>query len=408
MAETLLIRFGADPAAEVDYAVVAEDGRLLSPPQRAALGALGAQAAGRRVVVLVPGADVLLTEAAVPTRNRARLRRAVPYALEEQIAADVETQHFALGPVSGDRVQVAVVARSRMEAWRDALAAAGLEAARMVPETQAVPVKGDDWGLLLDGERVLLSGPLGEGYACELETLPGLLSLLLPEPDARLPVRVFKVGREQGPELPERLDIRGLQEGSHALEFLAAGLVASRQAIDLLQGDFSRRAQYGRLWRRWRFAAALLVAAVLAAGARQVMTVRQLEAERLALQEALEQAYLQTFPSARRVVKPVVQMKQKLAELRRQQGGGQSTGFLDLLARAGEVLRRNPEVRILILAYRDGHLDLEINAPSLQVIDGLKQALAEQAGLVVEIQSASSGEGEKGVEGRLRIKGVKS
>ena len=60
------------------------------------LTAAAALASGRRVIVLVPGSDVLLVQAAVPTRKRERVLQAIPFALEDQLAGDVERLHFAI------------------------------------------------------------------------------------------------------------------------------------------------------------------------------------------------------------------------------------------------------------------------------------------------------------------------
>ncbi|HVH36514.1 MAG TPA: type II secretion system protein GspL, partial [Tahibacter sp.] len=49
-----------------------------------------------RIVVLVPGAEVLLLETPAVSKNRSQLAKAVPYALEDQLAQPVEELHFAL------------------------------------------------------------------------------------------------------------------------------------------------------------------------------------------------------------------------------------------------------------------------------------------------------------------------
>ena len=49
-----------------------------------------------------PGADVLLAEPDVPVKAGARLQQLVPYALEEQLAENIDELHFALGKRSAD------------------------------------------------------------------------------------------------------------------------------------------------------------------------------------------------------------------------------------------------------------------------------------------------------------------
>ncbi len=78
--------------------------------------------------VVVPGTDVLLTEPELPAKAGAKLQQIVPYALEEQLAEDIDELHFAIGKRVGDAptTPVAVVALSLMDEWTNALKAAGL------------------------------------------------------------------------------------------------------------------------------------------------------------------------------------------------------------------------------------------------------------------------------------------
>ena len=65
----------------------------------------------RKVVMVVAGTEMLLEEASVPTTNLSKALKAVPYALEEQLAQDIEDSHFAFGSrLKSNRIPVAVIA----------------------------------------------------------------------------------------------------------------------------------------------------------------------------------------------------------------------------------------------------------------------------------------------------------
>ena len=67
-----------------------------------------AESSGLRITVLVPGTECLLSRVQIPGRNRQKLLRAVPFALEEQLSDEVENLHFAIGKPMAD-FQVKVV-----------------------------------------------------------------------------------------------------------------------------------------------------------------------------------------------------------------------------------------------------------------------------------------------------------
>jgi general secretion pathway protein L len=161
------------------------EGQTRTPVQTGA-PAVAVIGGARRVVVLVPGEDVALHAARVPVgRNRQRLLRAIPFALEEQLASDIEDLHFAIGKPDGDQYPVAVVERRQMDAWAKLLREAGISAHQWVPETLAVPHAGDGWDLLPDGERVLVRSGDCSGFTCDADTLEVMTTLVAAE--ERLP-----------------------------------------------------------------------------------------------------------------------------------------------------------------------------------------------------------------------------
>src|SRR5439155_1548704 len=90
-------------------------------------------AGAQSITVLVPGADVVFARTAVRARNREQLERALPFALEEQLAEPVEGLHFAYEIEAGGAGQtVAAVRRERLRAWLEGLAARGAVGAHAI------------------------------------------------------------------------------------------------------------------------------------------------------------------------------------------------------------------------------------------------------------------------------------
>ena len=178
MAETLLIRLAPDANSIRDWVLVDAQGQARSPVQTGAPGA-GVINAPPRTIVLVPGIDVFLGDARVPGRNRQQVLRAIPYALEEQLATDVEQLHFALGPVQADNhYPVAAVDREKMESWAELLREHGINANQWLPEMLALPAAEEGWSLLVDQETVLVrTGPYA-GFASDSDAATGFPAII--------------------------------------------------------------------------------------------------------------------------------------------------------------------------------------------------------------------------------------
>jgi general secretion pathway protein L len=347
-------------------------------------------------VVLVPGAEVTLAEARVPGRNRQRLLRAIPYALEEQLATDVEELHFALGPVGeGDQYPVAVVERSNMDAWAVLLRENGIQAEQLIPETLALPSDAG-WSLMVDGETVLVrSGDYG-GFAVDIDNLPVLFSLFQAKQQAPETARVF------GSTVLdlETVDVEFVDERVQPLEVLARGW-AQAPGINLLQGAYSRREEWGRLLRPWKASAALLLAGFILVGVSTGLNYFHLSQQREQLSAEIEAVYRKAFPQARRIVNPRAQMEQKLNQFRRQAGRA-NTDFLAMFVETAGVVRVTEGIKVRGASYRNGRLDLDLQADNLQILDGLKQSLVSSGLLSAEIQSAST-EADQKVKSRMRV-----
>ncbi|MCK9529633.1 MAG: type II secretion system protein GspL [Gammaproteobacteria bacterium] len=401
MAGTIYVRFDEHGAA---WLVQEADGGFLRE-QHGDLAEAGRAGTGLRTVVLAPAAHLLLTETDLPLKNRNKLRQAVPYAIEEQLSADVEELHFALGAQRDESgLAVAVVARERLRGWLDDLATAGLQAGSLVPDVLALPFTPGQWTLLLGRETALLRTGPARGYALDRETLPLLLDIAFEQAGEARPerLRVFDARDDGSAQVAvaaaEARQVPAVVEACPQGELgLLARQLGGTPPVELLQGEFSRREQLGRLWRPWRGAAVLLGILLLVQGGLATWDYLRLSREADELSQRIEAIYRQTFPEARNVVDPRRQMETRLAALK----SGSGDAFAGLLAKAAPVVHGGGGAEIAALRYKDGVLDMDLNLSDLQALDRLKQALTGQ-GLGVDIQTASARGGK--VEARLQIR----
>ncbi|MDX9739850.1 MAG: type II secretion system protein GspL [Gammaproteobacteria bacterium] len=407
MADTMLLRRlrGAPDRYEWLPISAAVEDETRADAEPGSLDEAAAACAGCRTVVLAPGEDMLLTAVNIPARNRQRLLQALPYALEERIAQDVEQMHFAPGVRRADgSVPVAVLERELIDRWLGELREAGIEPARMIPDVLALPYQPGDWTLAIDGGVALLRTAPQSGLAIEIDSLAALLAAALEEAGDARPERLHVHAPQSGIADFEALATMGLEVIAHPQADSALAMMAPQattgEAIDLLQADYTRRERLGGNWRRWRPAA--ITFAVLVAVNLGVLIYDQLRLSRQSaqLQADVEAIFRQTFPETQRVVDPRVQMERGLASLHR--GGGESGGFLNLMRDVSETLGSSSGVVIQRIAYQDRRLDISMHVPDLQQLDTMVRRLGEQGGVVAEIQSANA-VGER-VEARLQVR----
>jgi len=96
-----------------------------------------------------------------------------------------------------------------------------------------------------------------------------------------------------------------------------------QHAINLLQGDYSRKQQFEKILRPWRPAIILLGLWLVMQLSMFVVEYSRLSTSSSELKEQIEAVYRDAFPQSRNIVNPKVQMQRGLEKLRG--GGGQNS-----------------------------------------------------------------------------------
>src|ERR1700689_358632 len=162
MPHTLLLRLPAPGEQETEWLSIEDSGAPSTARQRGPLSLAAAVARSARVVALAPASQVLLAEPELPPGSGARLARAVPFALEEQLTEDVDQLCFAIGHRrGGGGTPVAVVSRSVLQGWIADLSAAGLDPSAIYPDISLMPENPAQTVLWLEKGRLAVPRPRG-------------------------------------------------------------------------------------------------------------------------------------------------------------------------------------------------------------------------------------------------------
>ena len=414
MPDTFVLRYpapGADGAI-AEWLVTDAAGARSGPTGRGTLELAAAAAGGRRLVLLVPGTDVTLAAPALPAKGAAKLLRLAPYALEEQLATEVDSLHFAIGRQGADqRVPVAAIERERLARWLAELGAAGLTPAAVHPDSLALPENPTQVVVLIEADRVWIrkpgalplvldSDPLEVALA--LAGLPPAAGEVAAAPHVLLYVSAAEWERQRASlealrDQVASLKVQRLNDG--ALPLFAASVVAA-PPLSLLQGEFQPRHGFASEWPRWRLAASLfagLLALHLATLGVDGWRLHRDEAGvdqrlRAAAAEALPNiAHPERLPSVRAAVE---------ARLRAARAAV-SAGLLGTLGVVGHALAAAPGTRVEALSYHDGVTDLTVNAPDVGTVDRMQQDIRSR-GYGAELQGAA--QHEQRTQGRLQLR----
>lgn len=361
---------------------------------------LHATLAQRRIKVCfaAPGEDILLLTLSVTPDEKKHISKSLPFMLEEQAAADVDTLHFAYSPLQQDEFGVAIAAREKMEHWQLLLADfPGI--ARWLPEPLLLPWQPDEWCLLVEGDRVIVRVGQCKGFAAEKELVDALVRAILSESEPPAAVIVYGMDQEADTNMLP-VELRDRVQWRRG-DLNAAVLLSETEDVNLnlLCEDFAPRLPLRLWWQQWRAVAAVLVAAFVVQLGTSYAEYRNLSAQNIALRSAVQDSYRSVFPTGV-VVDAEKQLRRQLDALG---GTGEGAGFIPLMEQVGAAIAGMPGTTIASINYNDkgGEIRLNIVAADFEGVEKLRSRINE-AGLEAVTES-SNAKGDR-VSARLRVK----
>ena len=409
MADWLLLRLARIPDQPASWLVVDPRGVAAGPPQSGPLSLAAPRSAGRRICVLVPGTDVLVAEPELPTKAGTKLAQLVPYALEEQLADDIDDLHFAVGKRAADstRTPVAVVTRALMDQWLAALKSAGLEPEAMYADSDLLPHNPGQSVALLEEDIVVVRPPTGSPVTLPADALQEALEMAQsssPEGGGAGRGLILYTGApewhehsQQVESLRERFDGIKIQLLANGPLALFAQQLPTATPTNLLQGAYQPTTSRAVGLRAWRVAAILLASLIALHVAGKATELALLKRNEHKLDVSMREAFQTALPGEASTPDARKLMEQRLTAARVNNG---SNGLLPALEAVVQARSAAPGATVQALSYRNGGVDLKISAPDASSLDRIGQALRNN-GWQADLTSGTNV--ANGYEGRLQI-----
>ena len=402
MSDWLLLRLPRADTELATWLVVDARGAPLSPPQSGPLALAAARVPGRRVCVLIGGADVLLAEPEVPVKAGAKLQQLVPYALEEHLAEDIEDLQFALGKRSHEsaRVPVAVVARALLDQWLATLRAEGIEPDVMYADSELLPENPGQAVALLEADAVSVRPPGGTSVTLPADALAEALEIARGGAESTATGGrglIFYTGAPEWQQHSAQVEAARPYFDGIKVQLLTAGPLAlyaqqlpTTQAINLLQGDYTPVSSRGTALKAWRVAAMLLAGLIglhLAGKAAELQLLRRHEHQ-------LDSSIRETFRSSMHTEASAADARRLMEK--RLAGAPGSGGLLPALQALVEARDAAPGTSVQSLNFHGGALEMKLSAPDASSLDRVSQSLRSngwQADLTGGTNTGSAYEG---------------
>ena len=409
MAENLVLRL-YEKSSECSWIVVDGDGRVVVEQRFGTLIDALAPTTGRKVIVLVPGEEIVTTDIDLPPASPSRLRQMLPFSLEDRFAEDISKLNFAAGPkLESGNTLVSVVAKEKLDGWLQQLAEANIVPNAVYADTDGVPDTPATFNLILEGDTALGRSPGKAALSIEGLGLDQAFKAMAAEQSGESEIQhAMLFMSAQAREANEAaiallaselssINVRVLDRD--ALPIFAAKLV-NQPGTNLLQGPYAPKSNWAALLQPWRFAAMLLVGLIgmtLISNLADYFSMRRHDAE---LTAAVETNCAEQFRAT------ILRQCEAQLQARLRSSGDTSQGgenFLSTLSTIAEFA--GDDSRFETLSYRNRVMNVQMVAPDVSAVDQFSQQLNGTGRFTVAVQS-SNPQPEGGVEARVEIVGA--
>ena len=341
------------------------------------LGTIGAQNP-HPVILVIPQQCVYLTQVELPEKASRQLLGAIEYQIEDKLAQDVESQHFAIGDPRQNPISVAVVSREIMDRCMQLAHSSGLRLASILPELYLCPWQGDGVALTEGHDGCLLRYGDYRGLKCNAQALPAMLALVRREVE-------FERIRFYADEAEETPSLDGFEVERIALTDVRPGF-ADAPLIDLQQRDYQLASPWLNLARVWKWTALLIAALLVVFSYNRAVALQALENE---LADLRQQQYELLEPYLPEASGPDDNLKGLLIERMRELQASQSEqGFLQMMVEFTRARSAHPDVRISRISYQGNRLSFDISSSKLNDIESLL-ASVQKLGVDAKLEALS-------------------
>jgi len=414
MSEALLIHYNIDDAQQATWSWCNTAGELTGKITTGTIAELAEVANEQPAIVLLNSQCLHINQLQLPTQNLQKLLKAVPYAIEEFIADDIDDIHFVVCRNKHDKsTSVVGINKTTLKNIIQIFQTANINVEKIIPDALCLAADDKQWACLNYKNTSYLQTDITNGMLVAHDLLPYVIKNKLQDETQTAPEKLLLFCEQENTTAFDQLKDENIVDGditevinivynTHPL-VIFCGNYKQAMPLNLLQYKFKPKRKTSGHWQHWRLAASLAAIWLVLHLGLTSFQHSQLKDENTLSKAKIENIYKKSFPKSKKIVNPRVQMEQKLKALKGSTGN-KNNGFVFLLAESfGTLSNDKKNITLQSLTFRNNRMDIGLESKNLQAIENLNKNLNNNKNIKSEIISSSS-EKDK-VKGNLRIEG---
>ena len=415
MADQLLIYLHDNQTLSADWVFIQANGEASSVIESGTLHELveknkNALADTENINCIINAELVSYSEINIPAKNRQRALQAIPFALEDQLAEDIEQLHFAIGKANDNTYPVISIAHQSLKEILEKCQHAGIKIDAMYIDILSLPVttqlEDKNWAILQSDSKASILTSDGEVINADTDSLPVFFASLIQQKSENLPASVNYYHEDNSDTAviapPEEVSLNKISYKQTPLMLFASQL-SNPSMLNILQGPYQVVRESNQWWRPWQAAAIITVVALVLHIINGGINLNQLQQENKLIQNEITRIYKKSFPRSKKIVNARVQMENKLKQLKKS-SGKTDYSFTDILIDSAPLIKQTAGAQMQGISYHNRKLELQLTLDKLSTAEALKNKLNKLSRVKAELLSASSE--AKQVNARIRLEAL--
>lgn len=329
------------------------------------------------VIVFVPQHAIFLTEFEVPEKAPRQVLASIEYQIEDRLAQDTESQHFAVGRQTGNIVPVFVVAQSVMIAIQSLQQNYRLKIQQILPEMVLCPAPREPGEVSLVNSHPGLIVRYGDNNCikCLPEILPSVLQLI----DRQQDIKCINCYME------ESAIAEVLKDESYTVNVQPYRIseIEFDKAVNLQQRQFQPSSHWLRIGQAWKGIAAAAMVLLSVFIVNRVAALEDME-QQLSSIKSDQYALIKDYVGPR-ITQNSNLKKEMIKLLQNSSSAAQEVDFLQLLLEFSRARESHRSIEIIKIGYQQDRLSIDISSKQLNVVESLLAALKAK-GLNVDLE----------------------
>jgi general secretion pathway protein L len=387
-----------------EWMTVDEMGRQITAPESGDLMNLPSEHKLNTIIVLLPATEVSTSFLNLPIKSINKIKTAIPFALEEDLACDINLLHFSFKKIKyKDSIPVCVIDKNKFNEYRKLLINSGINAQVITSEIFGLPMIQRTVNVLIEPNKTLINNGSGKAYALENDSVIDLHELIdeVKEDANHVQVYLDYSCQDKYKNIQENQDGIDIQllEGS-SLQKLSQ-IIVNSDYVNLLQGEYAAQIEYKKYLQPWRYSAYLLLGLMIILMTSKTINYFQATNYETTLSSRFLDEYKKFQPNANNISDPI----RIVTAIKNNNSVKINTSFfLSSLQQLSKAVNDNDGVFLTSITYQENVTIIRLTAPNVTLIDTIRKTIIQNG--IFQAKILSTNKINNNVQSRIEIKAL--